>query len=161
MKLITIHVYIPSRVVSSRPLPLSERLSLSPSLRTRDQWNMSQFGMPRNPFLVKEEYSPNAINIFLIKEKDLPDPVIFLTRSLVRNTRRTMGYPSVCQVIIVNSTFSHDWRFGWRLIQIHRTWCAINVAGPGFLPQRRNFGAYSGWSIDSIIIIVRGWDYCV
>jgi len=38
-------------------------LSLSPSLRTRDRWNLSQFEMPKNIFLVKEEYFPNAINI--------------------------------------------------------------------------------------------------
>jgi len=67
-------------------------LSLSPSLRTSDRWNMSQFEMLRNLFLVKEEYSLNAINIVLIKEKDLPDPVIFLTRSLVRSTPWSMGY---------------------------------------------------------------------
>jgi len=43
-------------------------LSLSPSLRIRDRWNMSQFEMARNIFLVKEEYFPNAINIVQIKE---------------------------------------------------------------------------------------------
>ena len=43
-------------------------LSLSQSLRIRDRWNMSQFEIRRNLFLVKEEYFPNAINIVLIKE---------------------------------------------------------------------------------------------
>jgi len=41
---------------------------------------MSQFEMPRNLFLVKD--SPNAINTVPIKEQDIPDPVIFLARSL-------------------------------------------------------------------------------
>jgi len=36
--------------------------------------------MPRNLFLVKD--SPNAINTVPIKEQDIPDPVIFLARSL-------------------------------------------------------------------------------
>ena len=39
-----------------------------------------QFEMPRNLFLVKD--SPNAINTVPIKEQDIPDPVIFLARSL-------------------------------------------------------------------------------
>jgi len=46
-------------------------IPLSPSLRTRDLWNMSQFKMPRSLFLVKEEYLPNAINLLPIKEKYL------------------------------------------------------------------------------------------
>ena len=40
---------------------------------------MSQFETPRNLLLVEEEYIP-------IKENDLPDPVIFLTRCLVGST---------------------------------------------------------------------------
>jgi len=43
-------------------------LSHSPSLHMSDRWNMSQFEMPRNLFLLKEEYFPNAINIVPIKE---------------------------------------------------------------------------------------------
>ena len=40
----------------------------------------------------KEEYFPNAINLFPIKEKYFPDPVIFFTRSIGRSTRQTKGY---------------------------------------------------------------------
>lgn len=38
--------------------------------------------MPRKIFLTKKEYLPNAINLFPIKEKYFPSPVIFLKRSL-------------------------------------------------------------------------------
>ena len=68
-------------------------ISLNPSLRTKERRNMPQFDVPRNLFLVKEEYSPNAINLlayFLLrKEQHFPGCAIFLTRSLVRSTRLT------------------------------------------------------------------------
>jgi len=54
------------------------------SLRARHRWNMSQFEMPRNLFLVKGgQLSEFDLIYFRLGEKDLPDPVIFLTRSLL------------------------------------------------------------------------------
>ena len=47
-------------------------VSLSPSLRTRDRWNMTRVEMPRYLFPVKEGCSPNAINQFPIKEGTTP-----------------------------------------------------------------------------------------
>ena len=38
--------------------------------------------MPRKIFLAKKEYSPNVINLFPIRGKYFPAPVIFLKRSL-------------------------------------------------------------------------------